>query len=358
MKTVEIAGLRKNYGAVAAVRQVDLHVDAGEMVTLLGPSGCGKTTTLNMIAGFEVQDAGTIRIGGRLISDPAARVSVPTSQRNLGMVFQSYGLWPHMNVAENVAYGLNLRRIGGDETRARVQDALRLVRLSDYAGRYPGQLSGGQQQRVSFARALVYRPDVLLLDEPLSNLDAALREEMRVELKDLQEKTGLTTIFVTHDQMEAMTMSDRIVVMNAGAVVQVGTPSEIYEFPASRFVAGFIGTTNLIEGHVLANDSGMLSIEAAGRHLHCTSAPDTAPGAVLISVRPQDWQIGRSAPPGAPNVFESQVEKLLYMGGSHEIWVRAGETRFRLHSFAAEGLAPGDTLYHWVAPDRIRLLAA
>ncbi|MCF3936144.1 ABC transporter ATP-binding protein [Acuticoccus sp. M5D2P5] len=358
MKNVEINGLTKFYGDVKAVDDIYLRVNQGEMITLLGPSGCGKSTTLNMIAGFETLDAGEIYVGDNVISSHTLSVMLPPHKRNLGMVFQSYGLWPHMTVAQNIGYGLKLRGIRGAKAKERIADALRLVRLEPYANRYPSQLSGGQQQRVSFARAVVYNPDVLLLDEPLSNLDATLREEMRFELKELQEKTGLTTIFVTHDQMEAMVMSDRIVVMQAGKIVQIGEPRDIYESPANRFVASFIGVTNFAEGEVLSRSDSGMRVALGGAVLACAARPDIAVGEkALVSIRPQDWSADTVQPEaGTPNLIESRVEKVVYLGGSYEIWTVTAGARFRIHRYGELSVSPGDTLYHWVAPERVRII--
>jgi len=360
MQNVTINGLSKRFDEVVAVDDVFLEVDRGEMVTLLGPSGCGKTTTLNMIAGFETPNAGEIYVGDRLISSHETGVFLPPHRRNLGMVFQSYGLWPHMTVADNVAYGLKLRGIRGVEARARLDDALKLVRLDAYAERYPSQLSGGQQQRVSFARAIVYRPDILLLDEPLSNLDAALREEMRLELKELQERTGITTIFVTHDQMEAMVMSDRIVVMNGGRIEQIGPPEEIYERPTTRFVAGFIGVSNFLEGRFVGGAGNATHVEVDGTTLVCADPPPAATeGGLTLSIRPHDWSISGEPPRDPPvNLLASTVEKVVYMGGAREFWTVNNGRSYRIHSHDGVGVSSGDTLYHWVEPDRIRLVAA
>jgi ABC-type Fe3+/spermidine/putrescine transport system ATPase subunit len=360
MQNVSINGLAKRFQDVVAVDHIFLQVDRGEMVTLLGPSGCGKTTTLNMIAGFETPNAGEIYVGDRLISSHETGVFLPPHRRNLGMVFQSYGLWPHMTVADNVGYGLKLRGVRGNAAVERVREALRLVRLEDYAERFPSQLSGGQQQRVSFARAIVYRPDILLLDEPLSNLDAALREEMRLELKELQEQTGITTIFVTHDQMEAMVMSDRVVVMNRGRIEQIGTPEEIYEHPTTRFVAGFIGVTNFLEGRLVESGNNATRVDVDGLMVTCAEpAPAAAGEAVTLSVRPHDWRVSDTPPAEAPaNLFASTVEKVVYMGGAREFWAHRQGRRYRIHSHAGVEVKHGDTLYHWVEPERIRLVAA
>ncbi|HXJ79834.1 MAG TPA: ABC transporter ATP-binding protein [Candidatus Methylomirabilis sp.] len=245
---VELRGVEKHYGAVPAVRGFDLHVEEGSFVTLLGPSGCGKTTILRMIAGLVAPSAGDILIRGRRVND------VPIHQRNLGLVFQNLALFPHRTVVENVAYGLKFRRLTASERQARVRRALEVVRLPELGGRFPSQLSGGQQQRVALARAIVIGPDLLLLDEPLSSLDAGLREEMRVELKTIQRELGITTLFVTHDQAEALAMSDRIVVMHEGRKEQEGPPQEVYARPRSRFVASFLGRSNVLDGWIENGD--------------------------------------------------------------------------------------------------------
>src|SRR5437762_4142314 len=242
MARLELINLSKLYGEHAAVAGVTLDVADGEFLVLLGPSGCGKTTTLRMIAGLIEPSGGSATIGGTDVT------YLPPWRRNTGMVFQSYALFPHMTVAENVAFGLEMRKISNPEIATRTKEVLRMVRLDGYAERLPRQLSGGQQQRVALARALAVRPDVLLLDEPLSNLDAKLREEVRVEIRELQRQLGLTTVMVTHDQEEALTMADRLVVMNEGSVCQVGTQRELYEKPADRFVAGFVGRSTFLDG--------------------------------------------------------------------------------------------------------------
>ena len=246
MAFLELVDLVKNYGATAVVNRVNLAIEQGKVVCLLGPSGCGKTTTLRLIAGFVTPDAGEIRVGGRVISN--ASTSEPPERRNMSMIFQSYALWPHMTVFENVAYGLRLRRLAEGDVRAQVGAILEVTKLTPLAERFPGELSGGQQQRVSLARALVVKPQILLLDEPLSNLDANLREEMRFEIRGLHDRYRYTTVYVTHDQTEAMTTADVIVVMNQGSIEQIGTPDDIYRRPRSEFVARFIGGTNIFRG--------------------------------------------------------------------------------------------------------------
>jgi ABC-type Fe3+/spermidine/putrescine transport system ATPase subunit len=242
MARLDITDLSKRYGGQWAVENVTLDVPQGEFLVLLGPSGCGKTTTLRMIAGFVQPSGGAIRIGPRDVTD------LPPWKRNTGMVFQSYALFPHMSVAANVGFGLEMRKVPKAEIAPRVAEALRLVRLDRYSERYPRELSGGQQQRVALARALAIRPDVLLLDEPLSNLDAKLREEVRIEIRELQQRLGLTTVMVTHDQEEALTVADRLVVMAEGRVRQIGTQQDLYERPADRFVASFVGRSTFLEG--------------------------------------------------------------------------------------------------------------
>jgi putative spermidine/putrescine transport system ATP-binding protein len=282
MSYLILDGLTKDFGSHRAVDGLTLTIEKGEFISLLGPSGCGKTTTLQMIAGFLKESAGTIRLDGR---DLAA---VAPHQRGLGIVFQSYALFPHMTAAENVSFGLEMRGVSKDERRSRVAEMLELVGLGAYADRYPRKMSGGQQQRVALARALVIRPSILLLDEPLSNLDAKLREDMQVELRQIQRQLGTTTVLVTHDQAEAMALSDRVVVMNNGRAEQIGPPEESYERPATAFVANFLGRTNILSGLATANgiafDGGMLS------------CPGTRPGPVTVSVRPE--KIGFTAPGG------------------------------------------------------------
>ena len=247
MPDIELRGLTKRFGAQVAVDAIDLSAEHGEMLTLLGPSGCGKTTTLRMIAGLEDPDEGTIRAGSKTVFDDAKGINIPPENRGLGMVFQSYAIWPHMTVSENVAYPLRMRHTPKAQQRELVKKVLELVGMGGLEDKPATKLSGGQQQRVAFARALVFQPELLLLDEPLSNLDAKLREHMRFELRMMQRKLGLTALYVTHDQEEALTLSDRLVVMNGGRIEQVGSPEDIYERPATRFVAEFIGKANMVE---------------------------------------------------------------------------------------------------------------
>src|SRR5499426_2732670 len=271
MARIELEAVCKRYGEFYAVRDFSLTIEQGELVVLLGPSGCGKTTTLRMIAGFVPVTSGRIRLGGRDVT------TLPSYRRNTGLVFQGYALFPHLTAAENVAFGLEMRKLAPDTVRAKVAAALRLVRLEELGDRLPRQLSGGQQQRVALARALVIEPAALLLDEPLSNLDAKLREEVRVEIRQLQKALGLTTVMVTHDQDEALAMADRLVVMEAGAIQQIGTQRELYERPANRFVAGFVGRTNFLRGILvepgLFKSDGGLTLRCEDRRASAAGAP-------------------------------------------------------------------------------------
>jgi spermidine/putrescine ABC transporter ATP-binding subunit len=279
---VRLEGLLKTYGRVRAVDGVTLTVSGGEFVTLLGPSGSGKTTTLMMVAGFVEPDAGEVFLGGARVTD------TPAHRRGLGMVFQHYALFPHMTVFDNIAYPLRMRRVPRAEIRDRVRAALDLVRLPDVGGRYPRQLSGGQQQRIALARALVYQPQVLLMDEPLGALDKKLREEMQVELRTLQQGLGLTALYVTHDQEEAMALSDRVVVMRDGRIEQAGAPDDLYERPRTRFVADFIGASNRLDGEVRREGDAWVFVTAEGARLPVARPPDAAAaGPVQLVLRPE-----------------------------------------------------------------------
>jgi putative spermidine/putrescine transport system ATP-binding protein len=310
MARLEIDRITKQYGEVQAVREVSLDVADGEFVVLLGPSGCGKTTTLRVIAGFAEPTSGAVRLGKRDIT------YLPPWKRNAGLVFQSYALFPHLTVAENVAFGLEMRKVGKSEMGDRIKEALRLVQLGQLGERLPRQLSGGQQQRVALARALVFRPDVLLLDEPLSNLDAKLRQEVRVEIRELQRNLGLTTVMVTHDQEEALTMADRLVVMNDGAIRQVGTQQDLYERPTDRFVAGFVGRSTFIEGEV--EGQGRFRSKG-GLVLSCNAA--TA-GPATLALRPERIVLGAAENDGMDNHLPGVVEFVSYLGATVDVHVR------------------------------------
>jgi len=283
-EALRLDGVSKRFGSVTALHEAWLRVEDGEFVTLLGPSGCGKTTLLNLIAGFLDANGGEIFIGGRLVTQ------LPVWERDLGMVFQSYALFPHMDVARNVGYGLRARGIGKAEAARRVEEALALVRLSVLAGRRPRELSGGQQQRVALARALVIRPRLLLLDEPFSALDRNLRAEMQIELKEIQRRLGVTTIFVTHDQGEAMSMSDRVAVMSEGRILQIDTPEGIYRRPAHPFVAGFVGDTAVLPGFLIGRDGGTARVRVARQDFTVPAAPLATlseGAAVSVYLRPE-----------------------------------------------------------------------
>ena len=330
---VELDHLGKNFDTEAAVRDVSLSVAQGEFVTLLGPSGCGKTTTLRCLAGLERPDAGEIRIDGEIVASVERGINRNPEDRNIGMVFQSYALWPHMTVFDNVAYGLRVRRAPVSVIRQRTTRALELVGLANLADRYATKLSGGQCQRVALARAIVYEPKVVLFDEPLSNLDAKLREQMRVELVRLQKEVGITSIYVTHDQSEALVMSDRVVVMNKGAIQQVGDPQTIYTRPANTFVANFIGVANLMEGILLGRSGELCEMEIllgedhAPVHVRARGGNNVSPGQRLIlSVRPEDVSVHLRKPDsaGTCNLFEGEVIDTTYLGNFLECRVRVG----------------------------------
>src|SRR6201981_3212202 len=293
--SVELRGLTKRYGEHAVVDDISLTIEHGRLVCLLGPSGCGKTTTLRLIAGFIEPSAGQIRVGDKLVSSPAN--TLPPEKRNMSMIFQSYALWPHMTVAENIVYGLKLRKMDRATIGKKLDGILATTRLAPLAQRYPGELSGGQQQRVALARALIVEPETLLLDEPLSNLDANLREEMRFEVRRRHDEYRYTTVYVTHDQSEAMTTADLIAVMNAGKIEQFGSPEDIYARPRSEFVARFIGSSNILKGKAL--DAGHITV--AGVAVSCTGGALVAGGDAAISIRPHEIDIHRAEPPGDPH---------------------------------------------------------
>ena len=304
MSFLELEHVTKSYGAATVVRDISLSVAQGEFVSLLGPSGCGKTTTLQMIAGFLDVTEGRIRLAGKDIT------RTKPNSRGLGIVFQSYALFPHMTVADNVAFGLEMRRVSKAERADRVAEALSLVHLTGYADRYPRQLSGGQRQRVALARAIVIRPPVLLLDEPLSNLDAKLREAMQFELRDIQRKVGTTTIMVTHDQAEAFSISDRVVVMEAGQVTQIDQPYSIYEYPRTDFIARFVGKTNLLPGTVAGQGGTGTQVSLNGIAVEIAETGPSAGDAVILSIRPEKLRL---TAPGQGRV-DGEVTDRFFLG--------------------------------------------
>src|SRR5947209_758376 len=295
LASVELRGLTKRFGPHVAVDNVSLRIDHGQLVCLLGPSGCGKTTTLRLIAGFLEPSGGEIKVGDRLVSSVAR--TLPPEQRKMSMIFQSYALWPHMSVAENIVYGLRLRKLPRDIIAQKLKAILDTTKLEALAQRYPGELSGGQQQRVALARALIVEPETLLLDEPLSNLDANLREEMRFEIRRLHDEYRYTTVYVTHDQSEAMTTADLIAVMNAGRIDQLGSPEDIYARPESEFVARFIGASNVLKGTALDQNH----VSFAGATLQVTGATLTAGQSGAVAIRQHDIQLSTQAPVSGEN---------------------------------------------------------
>jgi len=339
---LELIGLTKLYGDVVAADQVTLDIAPGEFITLLGPSGSGKTTTLMMVAGFVLPSAGQILLNGE---DIAFR---PPHKRNIGMVFQNYALFPHMTVAENIAFPLKMRKWSREQIRQAVREVLQLVRLPGFEERYPRQLSGGQQQRVALARALVFRPPVLLMDEPLGALDKKLREEMQLEIKHIQESTHITTIYVTHDQEEALTMSDRIAVMNGGRVEQVGTPRELYEQPVSPFVADFIGESNFLSGRIEPGDGRFFLVMPDGWRVVIPASDSVQPGEqASIALRPERIVIGDGS---GDNVVNGRIEEIIYVGEA---------TKFRVvleqgHWLTVKQPSRLETM-RWRRGDRVRL---
>jgi iron(III) transport system ATP-binding protein len=342
MTQIDLENLTKRYagaeGDQAALLGLNLAVAAGEFVTLLGPSGCGKTTTLRLIAGYLTPDAGSISVAGRLLSSPKA--VVPPEARGMGMVFQNYAVWPHKTVFENVVFGLKIRRVAGAAAREKVARVLDLVNLAGLERRYPSELSGGQQQRVALARSLVVEPAILLLDEPLSNLDAKLRERMRTELKQLQRRTGITFIYVTHDQSEALALSDRIAVMHQGRLQQYGTPREVYRRPANRVVADFMGLVNFVPAQVRETPSGGLVV-AAGPLLLAMELPAgiRAGDRVDLAIRPESIHL--TALEAAQSGFRARIEEHNYLGNLTEYVVALGDLRLRVQASSDADFAPG-----------------
>ena len=339
-------------GGVYAVNHVSLTIEEGQFVTLLGPSGCGKTTTLNCIAGLEQPDGGRVTVGSAVLTDVSRRVILPPERRNLGMVFQSYALWPHMTVYDNLAFGLKLRKVPNDEARKRIGEVLELVGLGGLEKRYPFQLSGGQQQRVALARAVVAEPRVLLLDEPLSNLDAKVREQARFWLRDLQRRLGITTVYVTHDQAEALAISDMVAVMSAGHLLQYAPPKQVYERPTSRFVADFIGQTSFLRAEVVESAAGRVRAKLASTGAVVTSTVPDRPlslgDRVLLSIRSERVEV---RPDGVgENVVEARIKSFVYVGAAYEYILETAEGEIRASSpEAIEG--PGVRLY--LPPDAV-----
>jgi iron(III) transport system ATP-binding protein len=363
--TVKINGLDKHFGPETAVLDFNILIEQGEFVTLLGPSGCGKTTTLRCVAGLERPDGGEIHIGDKLVASHPKDIYLNPEDRNIGMVFQSYAVWPHMTVFNNVAYGLKVRKVSKTETRKKTMRALELVGLDQQADRYATKLSGGQRQRVALARAIVYEPNVILFDEPLSNLDAKLREQMRDEIVRLQKEVGITSIFVTHDQSEALVMSDRVVVMDKAVIQQVGNPQDIYANPANAFVANFIGVTSLLEGKILARDGNICDLEIPSKNnqsplrIQAAGAPGTSAGEnVYVSLRPEDIVLHINEPTGTDNgnIVEAKVIDTVYLGSFLEcrVDVSGHEVNIQIDHF--EQLSKGQKVFISIQPEHVLCL--
>ena len=351
MSGIVVRSLLKRFGEVVALHSVGFEAAEGEFLSLLGPSGCGKTTILRCIAGLERGDEGTIKIDDALVSDFGANVVAPPEQRGIGMVFQSYAIWPHMTVFKNVAYPLVARRVSKPDINEAVRETLKLVDMGDYADRPATNLSGGQQQRVALARALVAKPRVLLLDEPLSNLDAKLRDQMRIELRQIQQTLGVTAIYVTHDQSEAMALSDRVIVMNSGRIEQIGSPRDIYQTPATAFVAEFVGSSNFLLGRIAKRKSGAAHVAlAVGGDI---IVPDTGlEGDVLVALRPQFCAVHLTAEPvpNGANALDGNIVRVTYFGERSEARVDVNGTELLVYLPLDSSLQTGDAVRVSFAP--------
>jgi putative spermidine/putrescine transport system ATP-binding protein len=351
MAFLELEGVNKSFGSHQVVQTVDLSIQRGEFVAFLGPSGCGKTTTLRMVAGFEEPSAGTIRIGDRDVTH------LKPNQRNVGMVFQAYALFPNMTVAQNVGFGLKVQKKPAAEIGPRVEEMLKLIKLPHLAERYPYQLSGGQQQRVALARAIATKPQVLLLDEPLSALDAKIRVSLREEIKALQRELGITTVYVTHDQEEALSMSDRIVVMSEGRVEQIGTPFEIYNHPRTRFVASFVGTLNILTASVIDAGTGCIAIDGQ-EVVAARGVAGAARGATLsVALRPEAVLLAGAG--GMRNKLDGTIEEVDFLGSVVRVRVRFAENAVSLDTFNNPNAPPprhGDKVTISFAPEDLLVL--
>jgi ABC-type Fe3+/spermidine/putrescine transport system ATPase subunit len=340
MAFIDVAGIDKSFGSFKALSGIELAIAEREFITFLGPSGCGKTTMLRTLAGFLTPDRGSIHVAGQLLSSQQA--VVPPEERRMGMVFQNYAVWPHMSVFENVAFGLRLQKLTRAEIAERVDRVLGAVGLEGLERRHPGQLSGGQQQRVALARSLVVEPSILLLDEPLSNLDAKLRERMRTELKTLQRRTGITFVYVTHDQAEAMALSDRIVVFNQGTVQQVGTPRDVYERPANLFVADFMGLVNKVPGTLIERREGSARIQIGGQTIEALTGDGVgATGPVVVAIRPEAIRLGNPEQVTGNNVLAGTIVESSFLGNIVDHQIDVGGLLMRVQGDRQQTYAPG-----------------
>ena len=346
--TITIKNLSKHFGSVAAVNNVSLTIESGSFLTLLGPSGCGKTTLLRCVAGLEDPDGGEIYIGDKLVFSHSKGISVPAGKRELGMVFQNYALWPHMKVDKNIAFALEIQKLGKEEMEKRIQESLAEVKMEGFADRYPREMSGGQQQRIALARMLAYRPKVFLMDEPLSNLDARLRMDMRAELKRLHFSSGATTIYVTHDQVEALTMSSCVAVMREGVIQQVDTPDRIYRFPANLFVADFIGNPKVNLLHGVAEGDGCVNLEgfSVATHIHHARGP------VVLAVRPEDISISTQP---APDAVEFSAYSVLPSGADTTIVAKKGNTELNVREMGISKIKMDEKIWLRFDPAALNL---
>jgi iron(III) transport system ATP-binding protein len=362
---VQIENLEKYFGEdkdrVHVLKGVSLDIPEGSLYTFLGPSGCGKTTTLRCVAGLERPDGGSISIDGKNVYSGSQGVYVPTNKRPIGMVFQSYAIWPHMTVFENVAYPMTIQRRPKSQIKQRVEEVLKIVGLQGLGDRPAPKLSGGQQQRVAFGRALINEPKVMLLDEPLSNLDAKLREQMRFEIKALQRRVNITTIYVTHDQGEALAISDQIAVMHGGKLIEVGTPHQLYSRPKRKFTATFLGLTNLIQGKVveLGGDSQPGRVETKKGIISFVPAPGLEKNQnVVLSIRPEHIQVHKTKPQGLDNVVEGVIKEAIFMGDAYHCQITVGEELLRVHTHPFLNMSPGEKVYLHLDPQSCNGLPA
>jgi iron(III) transport system ATP-binding protein len=353
---IQISKLVKNFdaadGKITALNKVSLTIPEGELFTLLGPSGCGKSTMLRCVAGLEKPEEGEIKLGEEKLFSSEQKLFVPPNKRDIGMVFQSYAIWPHMSVFENVAYPLRIKRFSRLEIKRKVTEVLRTVGLAGLEDRPAPQLSGGQQQRVALARALVKEPKVLLLDEPLSNLDAKLRDQMRMEIKELHERLGITTLYVTHDQTEALAISSRIAVMNQGEILDLGRPREIYNRPGSKFTADFIGQTNILQGRILERRGNLVKVVCAFGEFFCSPSKETTgTDKVLIFLRPENLQLFNTKPLSSENIFEGEIKSVIFLGDTLDCQVSAKAILLRARAHPSSAFDVRERVYFRIDPE-------